>query len=174
MAKTCTFPDLYDEVKTLSITSLKKWGYLEPNRIQTGTVKWSRGERKTGSIGIAVYTVGTDWYINLQYTSNGKEIDYRINLVSMPSNLGIGKIWYFLCPRTGKQCRKLYLINTLFLHREAHKGCYSIQTYSKQMRGLFKALNEETAIEAIYDKHFKKFYAGKPTKRYRRVLDLCS
>ena len=171
MAKTCTFPDLYDEAKTLSITSLKKWGYLEASQIKTGTVTWSRGERKTGSIGIAVYAVGKEWYINLQYTSNGKNIDYKVNLVSIPSNLGIGKVWYFLCLKTGKQCRKLYLIDTLFLHRDAHAGCYSIQTYSKNMRGLFKKWNQETAIEAIYEKHFKKFYNGKPTKRYRRLLD---
>ena len=45
-----TFPDLYDECKTLSITKLKEWGYLGPDSIKTGTVHCSRNEQRYASI----------------------------------------------------------------------------------------------------------------------------
>ncbi len=94
----------------------------------------------------------------------------------MPSNLGKGLIWYFLCPQTNKRCRKLYLIGGYFLHRTAFKGCmYKTQTKSKECRQLDKTLGVYFRIDNLYSqlsqKHFKKTYAGKPTKRYLRIME---
>ena len=94
----------------------------------------------------------------------------------MPSNLGKGIIWYFLCPETSKRCRKLYLIGGYFLHREAFKSCmYESQTQSKKYRELEKTLGAyfrtDDLYNELYKKHFKKSYAGKPTKKYLRILD---
>ncbi len=53
MAKCPTFPTLDDECKTVTITKLKEWGYLEPNKIITGgMITWSRNGNKTGTSGI--------------------------------------------------------------------------------------------------------------------------
>jgi len=41
-----------------------------------------------------------------------------------PEYPGKGVIWHFLCPATRKRCRKLYLVDTYFLHREAFNGCF--------------------------------------------------
>lgn len=172
MPKPQTFLTLYDELKTLSITKLKQWGYLEPNQVKSGTITWSRGEMKTGSISIAVYTTGANWYIRLQYTYKKEiQVDYKVNLVSKPSNLGIGRVWYFVCPHTGKRCRKLYDSGRYFLHRETiADGMYSTQTYSKYVREQFRQFNELSAMDKAYEKHFKRTYAGKYTKRYKRML----
>jgi len=97
-----------------------------------------------------------------------------LNLVSVPSNIGKGVVWFFICPNTSKRCRKIYLGDTYFLHRRAFKGCfYEKQTYSHKNRQLYKYFEAEFGIdkvyEQIYSKHFKKEYAGKPTKRYLKL-----
>jgi len=134
MPKPYTFPTLYDEVLQISITNLKEWNYLNPEQLKSGTITWSSNGEKTASISIRVNTNDKP-YIELNYKCNDKPRKYKVSLVSIPSNLGIGKIWYFLCPQTHKRCRKLYSISGYFLHREAFNGCmYDSQTKSKKWR----------------------------------------
>lgn len=179
MAKPATFPTLFDECATITIKFLKSHKYLEPDGWKTGTITWSQGEgeskRITGSISIKVNTQAESPYTELNYKTNDKPINYRVHLVSIPSNLGNGLVWYFLCPHTGKRCRKLYLISGYFLHRKAFTGCfYEKQTYSHKNRKQFalwgKLFDTDKVYEQIYSKYFKTDYAGKPTKRYLRLL----
>ncbi len=100
-------------------------------------------------------------------------------LVSIPSNLGKGKVWYFVCPHTNKRCRKLYLISGYFLHREAFNGCmYESQTKSKKWREMERVygsyFKSDECYEELHKKHFKKFYNGKPTKRYLKLMQKIS
>ena len=173
MAKFPTFPVLYDEVLTLSITDLKKLGYHRDKYIKNGTVTWGINEEVTSSISIKIDSISDVPYIELSYNHNGNPKNYKISLVSIPSNLGIGKIHYFRCPVTKKRCRKLYLVNGYFLHREAFKGMYKKQTDSKSWRKMRKELDSHFEIddlyEQIYSKHFRTHYAGKPTRRYLQV-----
>ena len=114
--------------------------------------------------------------IELDYKYSDEPRNYKVRLVSIPSNLGKGLIWYFLCPETNKRCRKLYSIGGYFLHREAFNGCmYETQTQSKKYRQLDKSLGAffktDDLYSQLYQKHFKKTYAGKPTKKYLRILE---
>lgn len=175
MAKFPTFPTLYDSCKTVSIAFLNKHGYLKPNQFQSGTITWSQNGNKTGSISIRVNTLPGMPYLELDYKANETPVNYRVHLVSVPSNLGKGVVWFFLCPRSGKRCRKLYLVDTYFYHRSAFRGCmYDIQTQSKKSRNLQKffgkAFGSEKAYDQIYKKHFKKYYNGKPTKRFLKLM----
>lgn len=174
MPKPHTFPTLYDEVKTVSISFLTKQGYLKPNQWQSGTITWSRNGNKTGSISIQVNTQHENPYLELDYKRNEAPINYRVQLISAPSNLGKGVVWYFVCPRTVKRCRKLYLADTYFYHRSAFRACmYEKQTQSKKYRGLDKTLGvyfkADQLYEQLYKKHLKKRYAGKPTKKYLKL-----
>lgn len=176
MAKFPTFPTLYDEVIQITITKLKEWQYLIPEQIKSGTITWSRNGENTASISIAINTFGEQPFIELDYKYNGEPRNYKIQLVSVPSNLGKGLIWYFLCPQTNKRCRKMYSIGGYFLHREAFQGCmYESQTQSKYYRSMDKTFGASFRIdqyyEQLYKKHFKKTYAGKPTKKYLRLLE---
>jgi len=61
------------------------------------------------------------------------------------------------------------------LHRTAFRGCmYDSQTKSKKWREmeiLFGSYFDiDKYYEQLYSKHFKKFYNGKPTKRYLKLL----
>ncbi|AWL09052.1 hypothetical protein HME7025_01189 [Aquirufa nivalisilvae] len=176
MPKPYTFPTLYDDLKTISISFLKKHNYLLPNQVQTGTVSWSRSGTKTGSISIRVNTKQDIPYLELDYKCNETPINYRVQLVSAPSNLGKGVVWYFVCPHTGKRCRKLYLADTYFYHRSAFRGCmYEKQTRSKSYRLMEKTFGSYFKSDDLYSKlyarNFKKTYAGKPTKKYLKIIE---
>ena len=174
MPKPHTFPILYDEVRTVGISFLTKHGYLRPNQCQSGIITWRWSEYQKSSISVTVNTGIEDPYLELDYEYNQTRITYRVLLVSAPSNLGRGVVWYFLCPKTGKRCRKLYLVGGYFLHRLAFTGCmYSKQTLSKMGRVLDRQITtaflSDELYAQLYRKHFKKQYAGKPTKRYLKL-----
>ena len=176
MPKPHTFPTLYNEALQISISKLKEWEYLNPEQIKSGTITWSRNGSQTGSISIKVNTHSEQPYIELDYKYRDEPRNYKVRLVSIPSNLGKGLIWYFLCPQTKKRCRKLYSIGGYFLHREAFSGCmYETQTQSKKYRQLDKTLGaylkSDNLYSELYKKNFKKTYAGKPTKRYLRIME---
>jgi len=177
MPKFPTFPTLYNEALQIDISKLKGWGYIDPEQIKSGTLNWSRNGNQRGSISIKVNTQNlTKPYIELDYKYRDEPRNYKVRLVSMPSNLGKGLIWYFLCPQTNKRCRKLYLIGGYFLHREAFNGCmYETQTQSKKYREIDKKFGAYFKIDnlysQLYQKHFKKTYAGKPTKKYLRIME---
>lgn len=175
MPKPNTFPTLYNEVLQITITKLKEWGYLKPEQIKSGTINWSRNGNTRGSISISVNTHNEQLYVELDYKYKDEPRKYKVYLVSIPSNLIKGKIWYFICPQTKKRCRKLYSIGGYFLHREAFNGCmYESQTQSKNYRQLDKTLGaffkSDNLYSELYKKHFKKWYAGKPTKKYLRIM----
>ncbi|GHA68713.1 hypothetical protein [Pontibacter akesuensis] len=175
MAKFPTFPTLFDDVLQVSLSDLKKWGYLKPEQFNSGTITWSSNGQKTAAIGIAVNTRSESPYLELDYTHNGQPVNYRVQLVTVPANIGKGSVWYFLCPHTSRRCRILYSVGAKFLHRSAYPGCmYESQTYSQKNRKLFrfyeKVFNSDKLYEQLYSKHFRRTYAGKPTKRFLKLM----
>lgn len=176
MPKPNTSTTLYNEALQLNISKLKSWGYLNPEQIKSGTINWSRNGNPTGSISIQVNTHSEQPYIVLDYKYRNEPRNSKVYLTSTPSNLNRGKIWYFICPQTNKRCRKLYSIGGYFLHREAFKGCmYETQTQSKKYRQLDKTIGayfkSDKLYSELYKKNFKKTYAGKPTKRYLKIIN---
>lgn len=170
-----SFPTLLDEVRTFSISDLKGWGYLKPDTTKAGTIRWSRNGNETASIHIFSAMIDEPCFIELSYRCNDEPVKYKVYLTSVPSNLGVGKIWYFRCPHTGKRCRKLYGAGKYFLHREAYPDAmYEKQTYSKQTRVMISQMETLFEIGELNDelnsKYFTPYYNGKPTKRYQQIL----
>ena len=158
-----------EDLKSLSINDIKR--YLKPNMISEGVVlTYYRNEERTGSIGIDVFIEETEGSLMLDYVYHGNEkIRYEVKLISKPSNLGKGIVWYFVCPETGKICRKLHLKDGRFLHRTAFPDLYyENQVLSSNWRKWSKAakmvLNEEP-YEEYFKKHRKRKYNGVPTKQ---------
>lgn len=135
MGRYSTSPHLFDDCLTLSTTKLKEWGYLEESQIRNGTVSWTSAFRKS-EISIKVNTFSNT--VLLDYLVGGEPKRYKVKLTTMNSNIGGGKIWFFVCPFTNKRCRKLYLGSDYFAHRTAYTGMYSSQTESKFYRRLSK------------------------------------
>ncbi len=175
MSKPQTNPTLYNEVLQLSISNLKRWGYIVPERIVSGAVNWSKNGNLTGSISIVVNNQSDQQYIELDYNYKNEPINYKISLQSLPSNLNRGEIWYFVCPITNKLCRKLYSICGHFYHREAFNGCmYETQTKSKKYREQERIIGAFFKSDELYrelsKKHFKKYYSGIPTNKYLKII----
>jgi len=176
MPKPATNPTLYDQALFFQISNLKKWGYLIPGQLKRGKINWSMRGNPTGSISIMVNTDFDQSYIEVEYKFRNEPRKYKISLVSKPSNLNTGVIWFFVCPISKRLCRKLYSIGGYFVHREAVPGCmYESQIQSKITRFLNKMVKPCNELDEIYNqlnsKYFKKTYAGKPTKRYLKIIE---
>jgi hypothetical protein len=166
-----TNPVLFDNCKTVSISNLKRWDYLKPDQSKSGVISWNQGGQKTGSISIQVNTHSPQPYIEFDYQANGTPIKYRVYLVSKPSNIGEGSYFLFVCPITGKHCRKLYLVDGYFYSRLAFRGCmYEKQTHSHKTRQMLKTFEALTISDKLNAKHFREYYSGKPTKKYLHLV----
>jgi hypothetical protein len=164
-----------ENCKTVSITKLKEWGYLNDG-IKSGIISWSTSGDVHSRINIKCTILTHKKFITLDYNQNGESINYDVQIISIPSNLGKGEILYFICPNTKKRCRKLYHNSKYFLHREAFKYLYyEKQNVSKKTRSLHFIFDriylKDEVFEEQYKKHFKPYYNGKPTKRYQKILD---
>lgn len=174
MPRFATYPSTYDDCLTIEIKNILAWGYLRVGYSNSGVISWSRNGVKHSSISISSYNTFDSKYLTLDYKSNGIPITYRVEVISVPSNLGKGEVFYFLCPKTGKRCRKLYLQYGYFYHREAYRGTmYECQLRSKKTRGIFKIFDKiyihDTVYCERYKKYFKTHYNGKPTKRFLKL-----
>ena len=174
MPKPSTLPTLYDHVCQISISNLRRWGYLAPDCIKNGVLRWSWQGETTAKISFYVDTIEDRPYIELNYRANGEPRRYKVYLVCVPSNLRRGRIWYFLCPVTGKRARKLYCVGGYFLHRAAFTGCmYECQTQAKRHRDWNHLVGAYFELDRVYMElhkpYFKQTYAGKPTKKYLRI-----
>ena len=132
-------------------------------------MSWSCNGKTTSSIGITVNTC--EMYVELDYKYNGQPRKYRVALVSAASNLGIGRILYFVCPSTGRRCRKLYCVDGWFLHRTAFRDCcYKQQTYSKSLRALHTLIfpKDMELIDKL--RTCRETYNGKPTRRFVNIM----
>jgi hypothetical protein len=177
MGRQSTLPTLFEEKKSISIKKLKEYGYLNDLENKHGGLEWSRNGEVYSSIGIRSDIEEDYSCIILDYTKSEQHFKYSIDLERVQSNLGKGTIFYFICPLTKKRCRKLYLIGDHFAHRTAYQNIYyEKQTYSKRSRDLDRFYTtfhaSEKAQLEIDSKHFKKFYKGQPTKRYKRLFSI--
>src|SRR5271154_4889055 len=153
-------PIIIDHCRAISISDLRHRGWLKPDQIRSGTLTWRVDDDEIGSVYAAINTYSESPTIELAYFYNGREIKYKVQLVSAPSNLGKGKVWYFQCPETGRLCRKLYGAGEKFLHREAFHDClYYIQTKSRkqrEMKKLYDQLRGQGKYRDEYgEKHFR-------------------
>lgn len=166
------------ETCRIELSYLLNNDFIQKGSNTNGTLNWTDGS----SIAIECKYTNEEQYIRLLYTLtswNGEksELDYKIQLSFVPSNLGKGEVPYFLCPATGNRCRILYRAygSHIFKSRSAynHTIFYPSQVSSK----IYKYCDEYWRL----DKEIKKLkeetrnqthYNGKPTRRYKRLQRL--
>jgi hypothetical protein len=173
-----SFAATVGECKRIEISFLRKQGYLEQGCIRSGTLSWSRNGQPTGSISISSSIQPEEAYIRLVYSitdRNGEktDIDYRIDLVSVPSNLGWGNRWYFLCPFTFKRCSILYKVPDSYYwkHREAFTHFYYESQLTAASCKPFMFMVYERKQQELLEgrKRVRRFYKGKPTRLQQRL-----
>ena len=144
---------------------------LVGRQIQRGRIRWE----DSSTIGFTLNSIADEPSLELWFSINGQPIRQWIGLSSIPSNLGVGRVWFFICPITGKRCRKLHLIGRAFAHRTAYPGyAYRKQVEPKGFRAVRQALEKAIGIhhqlEELNSPGMKSTYQGKPTKRVKKAI----
>lgn len=158
MPKRQTYPTEIEDLPTLSAKTVKKTFSNGGGVLASRFLLRANLIGETASIKIASKSI------------SGVHIQ-KIEMVSRKSNINNGLIWYFICPKTGKRCSKLYLYRGLFLHRSAIPCNYSEQNEARKYRLIKRMFRTEMGMTAdeMMKPYFKTHYAGKPTKRYLKI-----
>jgi hypothetical protein len=163
-------PILFDHALSLSLKDLKRLGYLKEHHSVSGVVSWSRQGVNIASVTVAV-DIAYGRSLEISYMSSGVEYRQSFKLIAKSSNLSRGRYWLIQSPESGRLGMKIYLTGAGFQVRADASGCmYEKQIECKRYRLLSKALGDTYGYEDLYRKGFKKTYAGKPTKRYKRLV----
>lgn len=177
MARYSNYPDEVESLRVLTMSFLKKENLLNDNKFKSGTITWTNKQHhSSNSISYSIKLNHDSGTLRLIYTHNNvNKVNYEIEMIAKESNLGFGKMWFFICPKTNKVCRKLHLNNGYFYHRTAFRNLYyEQQVHSKTNRILYSkpfidAFRDELDFDAE-KKYLKKVYKGKITKTYARIL----
>ena len=169
------------EVQRIELTDLLKRKLIQKGKRLSFSYGWTNSNGKdVGNIWMTTYLGEDEKYLRLQYSlTNNKDgqkydYDYKIYLTSVPSNLGKGEVLYFLCPVSGKRCRKLY--RAYGYHKWKSRTAYQNRLYygSQLSSKLDKANDNYWALNRQLEKmeaakHYPLSYNGIPTKRQQRM-----
>ena len=162
------------EVERLEISDLLKNGRIKTGFNISGLISWTNGN----SIRYKSELNEERHEIRLIYANTGRngevnKLDYIIQLTSISSNFGKGRIWYFVCPVTGKKARILYKCygSLYFKSRESYQQriYYSCQKSSKLDFDNDRYWEIKRKLENLYPLIRKKHYQGKETKLNEKI-----
>ena len=170
-----------DSLKKIEIWWLKKNGYLNGG-YHSGGIKWTNGwSGKESSISFSTSIYDENSYLQLMYTQtdndgNKLDFDYKVPLTTTPCYFG-GKRYWFICPwyANGKYCGRrvgvLYLGGKYFACRHCYDLTYSSKNENRRYKSypLFAVLGGYKKTEELEGKIKRRFYAGKPTRKQRRL-----
>ena len=165
---TCPRLDLFD---------LLRVGYFTKDAKCSGSWTWNNGDRAE----IVTHRQGRTAYMEVvtrwtDYAGREVEARQRIDLHSVPSNLGRGHVLYFICPRTGKLCRILYRAysSTSWRSREgfSYRLYYPQQADPAWGRNLSRENAVERKLDRLYSRRIVANYRGRPTRRALRIAKL--
>lgn len=91
----------------------------------------------------------------------------RVAVEARPSNLGLGSVYYFICPCCSELCRNLYTDGRVLIGRRGFRHTYSARNETKRVREILKLYNIlDTPAKYPYR---KEYYRGKITPFGRRM-----
>lgn len=162
----------------IELSYLLKAGFVRKGSQIFGSLKWNNGS----TISFESNLTGQNSYIRLYYENksiNTGEVtyhDYKIQITRIPSNLGIGKVLFLVCPVSGKRARILYKCygSKIFKSRKAysHRIYYDCQTASKTDYHNTRYWKIEKRLESLYQTTTKSHYRGKETRKQKRIREL--
>lgn len=164
--------------RALSIAFLKKHEYL--GGWKHGGIKWTSGFGHESNVSFTVDVMNSP-HIRFTYTCTDwggekVDLDYRVELVATRCHFG-GKRYWFICPLSvsgvacGRRVGVIYLPGKYFGCRKCHDLAYQSQQESSSglgILGIFLSLSVK--IARAEEKIRVKYWRGRPTKRYARIL----
>ena len=151
----------------IDIRWLKKKGYIRPGA--TGSLSWSRGDEKTGSI--AFRMENGRMILSYRHRPHGGEwesIEQTVSFDHTPCNYGGQRKW-FLCPRCWRRVALLYGAGKYFFCRHCYHLTYSSQQESRPDRLMRKARKIRARLGAGDD--FMESILFKPKNMHQKTFD---
>ena len=174
MGRNSTGATTTGEAQKLEINTLLKKGYIKNNCKLSGSISWTNGS----CIGYDAEITEQKQEIRLNYWNKSHsgektDLDYTIQLISFPSNLGKGKIWYFICPITGKKVKILYKVYGSLYFKSSKAYQFRIY-YPSQISSKFGFHNDkyweiDYKLRMLYPLIRKEHYQGKETRLKKRI-----
>jgi hypothetical protein len=166
-----------EEATKLSIFKLKEFGLLKGCCYSTLT--WTRSlSGHKNSIGIVVNTnelYAKVNYINTNHHTDEKtDYDYKIQLATSRCNLGGVRYW-FICPLRdcGRRTGTLFICSggNYFGCRHCYDLAYESQhePHCGRFAAMGAVLKADRQIEELHNKIKRWSYAGRPTKKARKI-----
>ena len=174
-----------DNALSFSTFFLHKYRMLVPEcQSFNSNVIWYCNGSETARINYNISTITSNSFIELRYKikrcndEEWKPIEQKIQLESVQCHFG-GKRWYFRCglSRNGQYCGRrvavLYQADNYFGCRHCANLSYESCNESKRMRGFpWKTLSDTWKADEIYKTLKRTHYNRKPTRKYRKCLEL--
>lgn len=182
--------DEADWYNSLSVYWLNKHGYIPRESddyfFKSGGIKWVHNSGSESGIGFNITKSPEEGCkINFKYTNTDREtgekksMDYSFDLISTPCNLGGERYWF----RCGLYSNGVYCgrrVGTLYVGGKylGCRHCYNLTYMSRnESRGgrfyyFGEFLKNETKVEKLEAKIKRKYYRGKPTRKYKQLLKL--
>lgn len=159
--------------RSISITFLKRHGYLNKGEHWKGTSTWSRHGEVIASVDHSINADNSSIQFMYSFTHEEDETkkyqNYSVPIVCTPCHFGGVRYW-FLCPSCGKRVGVLYLAGKYVF---ACRGCWNLTYESCNQSGMSKGMGVIKSFDDI-DKMREKlrtpFYRGELTKRHKRII----
>jgi hypothetical protein len=163
-----TFPPLYESARRLSISDLKGYGLFKDGAPATIITFYRNGQTDL-QVGVRmIFLDGEPLEFQIRFEHGDGLVKMEFRMVWQNSNIGKGKLWYFLCPHSGKRCRILFGFGRYFGHRTIYKDAmYDIQVYSRHFRQMVRGMKPCE----YWPSSRPKYYAGKITRPYAAYLN---
>lgn len=167
-----------DILKKIDVASLKKMGYLEPHCYKSGVITWSKtwsDEKDSMGIGVSTEELWCSFTYTQTKNDEKESYDYKVQLSINECYFG-GLRYWFHCPLSknnvycGKRVAALYLADSYFGCRDCHNLTYHSRNTSRTVRNSLDltVFNQLFDAEELGNKVKKRYYKGKPTKRFIR------
>jgi len=168
-----------EEHKKLSCHFLREHDYFQKGSKRSGRIIWSFNGTECGKILIETDmrslhpTIRFTYMIRSSPQDPWVEMDYTTNLLGVPCNFG-GTRWYFQCHLCMGRVAKLYDYRNYFCCRTCAGLSYNSCNENKRYRGgIWKFLTTMWGADDYYINNVKRrYYRGKPTRKYKRYLEM--
>ena len=114
----------------IDIRYLRRIGALREGCSATGTLRWTRHGRETGSVGYAIMLQPGDRHLAISFSHKGENHRHVIRLEAVSMRFG-GYRYYAICPRLGRRCEVLPIIGSVIACRQFHRLVYASQSMDR-------------------------------------------
>lgn len=167
-------PLTFEDLLSVDISFLKSSGILEDfgNKHE---VTWKVEGHVIEVVHVTTLENNSSLKVKFDFPTNPRLGNSFVEISDLDSNLGIGRVPFFICPKSNRRCRRIYFYKGEMVGRHAIPAFYSSQLKTKEFREIEKIFGPQFELDGLYEEIFtdsvRKYYAGKLTRKYQAKID---